>query len=36
MGRQAQERGVSVVIYPEGTRARGGEVRQFDPRALWR
>jgi 1-acyl-sn-glycerol-3-phosphate acyltransferase len=31
MGRQAQERGVSVVIYPEGTRARGGEVGPFKP-----
>jgi 1-acyl-sn-glycerol-3-phosphate acyltransferase len=29
LGRQAQERGVSVVIYPEGTRARGGELRPF-------
>lgn len=29
LGRRAQERGVSVVIYPEGTRARGGELRPF-------
>jgi 1-acyl-sn-glycerol-3-phosphate acyltransferase len=31
MGRRAQERGVSVVIYPEGTRARYGEVGPFKP-----
>jgi 1-acyl-sn-glycerol-3-phosphate acyltransferase len=31
MGRRAQECGVSVVIYPEGTRARGGEVGPFKP-----
>lgn len=31
MGRQAQERGVSVVIYPEGTRARRGEMGPFKP-----
>ena len=31
MGRRAQERGVSVVIYPEGTRARGGELGPFKP-----
>lgn len=31
MGRQAQARGVSVVIYPEGTRARAGEVGPFKP-----
>jgi 1-acyl-sn-glycerol-3-phosphate acyltransferase len=29
MGRRAQERGVSVVIYPEGTRARDGQVGPF-------
>jgi 1-acyl-sn-glycerol-3-phosphate acyltransferase len=29
LGNQAQERGVSAVIYPEGTRARGGEIRPF-------
>jgi 1-acyl-sn-glycerol-3-phosphate acyltransferase len=31
MARTAQERGVSVVIYPEGTRARGGEMGPFKP-----
>jgi 1-acyl-sn-glycerol-3-phosphate acyltransferase len=31
MGRQAQARGVSVVIYPEGTRARGGVLGPFKP-----
>jgi 1-acyl-sn-glycerol-3-phosphate acyltransferase len=31
MGRRAQERGVSVVIYPEGTRARGGDMGPFKP-----
>jgi 1-acyl-sn-glycerol-3-phosphate acyltransferase len=31
MGRRAQERGVSVVIYPEGTRARRGEMGPFKP-----
>jgi 1-acyl-sn-glycerol-3-phosphate acyltransferase len=29
LGNQAQERGVSAVIYPEGTRARGGQLRPF-------
>jgi 1-acyl-sn-glycerol-3-phosphate acyltransferase len=29
LGRRAQERGVSVVIYPEGTRARSGELAPF-------
>lgn len=31
LGRRAEERGVSVVIYPEGTRARGGELKPFKP-----
>jgi 1-acyl-sn-glycerol-3-phosphate acyltransferase len=31
LGRNAQARGVSVVIYPEGTRARGGEMGPFKP-----
>jgi len=31
LGRRAQEREVSVVIYPEGTRARAGELGAFRP-----
>ena len=31
IGRRAQARGVSVVIYPEGTRARDGEMGAFKP-----
>ena len=31
LGRRAEQRGVSVVIYPEGTRARGGELKVFKP-----
>lgn len=31
LGRRAQERGVSAVIYPEGTRAREGELGPFKP-----
>lgn len=31
LGARAQERGVSVVIYPEGTRARAGEFARFRP-----
>jgi len=31
LGAQAQRRGVSVVIYPEGTRSRAGELRPFRP-----
>ena len=31
LGAQAQERGVSVVIYPEGTRARAGALGRFRP-----
>jgi 1-acyl-sn-glycerol-3-phosphate acyltransferase len=29
LGRRSQERGVSVVIFPEGTRARSGAMRRF-------
>jgi 1-acyl-sn-glycerol-3-phosphate acyltransferase len=32
LGATAQERGVSVVIYPEGTRARAGELGPFRPK----
>ena len=31
LGTQVRERGVSAVIYPEGTRARRGELRAFKP-----
>jgi len=31
LGERAQERGVSVVIYPEGTRARAGALGRFRP-----
>lgn len=31
LGKLVQERGVSAVIYPEGTRARRGEMRPFKP-----
>jgi 1-acyl-sn-glycerol-3-phosphate acyltransferase len=31
LGRRSQERGVSVVIYPEGTRARSGAMGRFRP-----
>ncbi len=31
LGERAQQRGVSVVIYPEGTRARHGELGAFRP-----
>jgi 1-acyl-sn-glycerol-3-phosphate acyltransferase len=29
LGQSARERGVSVLIYPEGTRSRAGELRRF-------
>ncbi len=32
LGAQVEERGVSAVIYPEGTRARRGELGPFKPR----
>ncbi len=31
MGERAQQRGVSAVIYPEGTRSRDGSLSQFKP-----
>jgi 1-acyl-sn-glycerol-3-phosphate acyltransferase len=31
LGERAQARGVSVVIYPEGTRSRAGELKAFKP-----
>lgn len=31
LGEDAQARGVSVVLYPEGTRSRAGELRAFKP-----
>ena len=31
LGESAQRRGVSVVIYPEGTRSRAGELKAFKP-----
>ena len=31
LGARARERGISAVIYPEGTRARGGELGPFKP-----
>jgi len=34
LGRQVRERGVSAVIYPEGTRARRGELGEFKPKGF--
>ncbi len=34
LGRRVERNRVSAVIFPEGTRARGGELRHFKPRGL--
>lgn len=34
LGDQVRERGVSAVIYPEGTRARHGELGEFKPKGF--
>ena len=34
LGHQVRERGVSAVIYPEGTRARHGELGEFKPKGF--
>jgi 1-acyl-sn-glycerol-3-phosphate acyltransferase len=34
LGEQVRERGVSAVIYPEGTRARRGELGEFKPKGF--
>ena len=34
LGKQVRERGVSAVIYPEGTRSRDGELGAFKPAGL--
>jgi 1-acyl-sn-glycerol-3-phosphate acyltransferase len=34
LGRQVVERGVSAVLYPEGTRARRGELGEFKPKGF--
>jgi 1-acyl-sn-glycerol-3-phosphate acyltransferase len=34
LGDQVRERGVSAVIYPEGTRARRGELGEFKPKGF--
>lgn len=34
LGRQVRERGVSAVIYPEGTRARHGTLGEFKPKGF--
>lgn len=34
LGRQVRERGVSAVIYPEGTRARHGSLGEFKPKGF--
>lgn len=34
LGRQVEARGVSAVIYPEGTRARAGQIGEFKPAGI--
>jgi 1-acyl-sn-glycerol-3-phosphate acyltransferase len=35
LGERAEKRGVSAVIYPEGTRSRAGELKPFKPAGMY-